>query len=424
MTTNGRMPAFFALILLTTSAAYLRPVGGGHMRNGIRFPAAVCLLLCASHSLSAQQSAGRRPLAPEVRYIDVGGYKLRMAVAGSGTPTVVFDSGFGDRLEVWDDVMPEVSRFARVVAYDRAGLGKSDEALKPRSYRQIATELHALLQRAGIRPPYVLVGHSMGGANIRAFASMYKDEVVGLVFVDPLTEKIFEVASKQELNAELLRQEASVRNAPAGVQSEWKLLKIDMLNQSAELRSFGKPPDVPAMLLVAGRDRPRLWAKTVLEQYGTWMIEAREGGIVYTPDNSHYIQRDEPTLVVSAIRRVVFPSVHNTLERVIRDKGAGEAVTVYRRMKARYPAEFFSERILNSLGYEQLRSKHVEAAIALFELNVETYPNAFNTYDSLGEAYMSRGDRDSAIRNYRKSLLLNPTNTNAIEMLKKLGATQ
>ena len=65
----------------------------------------------------------------------------------------------------------------------------------------------------------------------------------------------------------------------------------------------------------------------------------------------------------------------------------------------------------------------MQEAIALFKLNVETYPDAFNTYDSLGEAHIVQGDRETAIMNYRKSLVLNPNNTNAVSMLKKLGAT-
>jgi len=74
------------------------------------------------------------------------------------------------------------------------------------------------------------------------------------------------------------------------------------------------------MLLVAGRDRPPHWVKSVLDEFGSWMAEASEGGVAVTPDSTHYIDRDEPLLVVSAIRRVVFPSVENTLERVISKK--------------------------------------------------------------------------------------------------------
>jgi tetratricopeptide (TPR) repeat protein len=91
-------------------------------------------------------------------------------------------------------------------------------------------------------------------------------------------------------------------------------------------------------------------------------------------------------------------------------------------MKQRYPAEFFRENTLNTLGYQQLGAKRIQEAIALFKLNVEMYPAGFNTYDSLAEAYMVQGNREEAIKNYRKSLALNPNNTNAVSKLKQLGA--
>jgi tetratricopeptide (TPR) repeat protein len=160
----------------------------------------------------------------------------------------------------------------------------------------------------------------------------------------------------------------------------------------------------------------------MLDEYGTWVAEASEAGLVVTPESGHYIERDDPALVISAIRRVVFPSAQNVLERAIRDESVEAAIARYRGMKPRYPAEFLRESLLNTLGYQQLNAKHVREAIALFKLNVEMYPKAFNAYDSLAEAYMVQGDREAAITNYRRSLTLNPNNTNAVTMLKKLGA--
>jgi pimeloyl-ACP methyl ester carboxylesterase len=113
----------------------------------------------------------------------VDGHLLRMLIAGSGTPTVVFENGLGPPLEMWGKVQPEVSRFARTVAYDRAGVGLSELARSPRDGRQIAAELHLALRAAGVPPPYVLVGASPGGLYVRAYAAMYPDEVHGIVLV-------------------------------------------------------------------------------------------------------------------------------------------------------------------------------------------------------------------------------------------------
>ena len=379
------------------------------------------LLLCVCPSLLAQQA---RPAPPSnTQYVDVGGYKLRMQVAGSGNPTVVLEAGGRESLEAWSNVFPEIARFTRVVAYDRAGLGKSQIGPEPRSFTRYATELHTMLHGAGISPPYVLVGHSMGAAVLRAFAHLFPNEIAGLVFVDPFNEQIFRSVSPKEKEEEIARQDAMAKNGSAGQQAEWRMAKGQAENDFPELGSFGRPPDVPMMLLVAGRERGPYWVKAVLAEYGTWIAEDSEGGLVVDPESRHHIQQDNPALVIAAIRRVVFPSVQNALERIIKEKGVDAAISLYRRMKQHYPAEYFNEVTLNTLGYQQLQSQHVREAIALFKLNAEMYPDGFNTYDSLAEAYMAQGDREAAIMNYRKSLALDPNNTNAVSMLKKLGAT-
>jgi hypothetical protein len=98
---------------------------------------------------------------------DAGGYKMHIDCTGEGSPTVILDSGLGDTYVSWRKVQPQIAKFARVCSYDRAGLGYSDSSSQPRTSKVIATELHALLQAAGIAPPYVLVGHSMAGFNVR-----------------------------------------------------------------------------------------------------------------------------------------------------------------------------------------------------------------------------------------------------------------
>lgn len=378
------------------------------------------LLLQPAWTLAAPATA--EPSAIREADVDVGGHKLHFQVAGSGTPTVVFDSGLGDGLSSWRSVFPAVAAFTRTVVYDRAGYGRSDPGPEPRSAVQVATELHALLHRAEIAPPYVLVGHSLGGAHVRAFAHLFKDEVGGLVFVDPISEDAFASQTEEEKEKARRDQEAALKSAPAGARAEWAFLKEESGRDFPQLRSLGVLPDVPMALLVAGRGRPPHWVRSLLAQYGRWIADASEGNLVVAADSSHYIQRDDPALVVSAIRRVVFPSVDRALARIVREKGVGAALAAWGEMTARYPAEYVKERTLNGLGYEQLQGGHVDDAIAVFKLNTQAYPESFNAYDSLGEAYMAKGDRPAAIENYRRSLALNPENANATAMLERLDA--
>ena len=107
-------------------------------------------------------------------------------MTGESTPTVLFESGMGASCLSWTLVQPAVAEFSRAVSYDRAGHGWSDPAHEPRTARQIAQELRALLDVAGLPGPYVLVAHSFGGYISRAFAHLYRDEVVGTVLVDSI----------------------------------------------------------------------------------------------------------------------------------------------------------------------------------------------------------------------------------------------
>ncbi len=114
-------------------------------------------------------------------------------------------------------------------------------------------------------------------------------------------------------------------------------------------------------------------------------------------------------------------SVAEVLHKTITEKGIEAGVAQYRDLKARHASIYeFSEPELNRLGYQLLQARKLNEAVEIFKLNVEAYPQGFNTYDSLGEAYMINGNTELAILNYKKSLELNPQNTGATEMLKRL----
>jgi pimeloyl-ACP methyl ester carboxylesterase len=150
----------------------------------------LCALIGVGVSAGAayQWIATRRDLAanpPPGRFVDVGGHRLHILCTGSGEPTVVLESGLGGAGTVgWSLVQPEVSKFARVCSYDRAGLGYSDPGPSPRTARRVVQELRLLLDHSDIRGPLILVGESIGGLYVRVYASEYEQRVAGLVLVD------------------------------------------------------------------------------------------------------------------------------------------------------------------------------------------------------------------------------------------------
>src|SRR5579884_1487145 len=162
---------------------------------------AASLILIAIAGFVWQQIGVRRDRrrwpAPGV-LVDVDGLPLHLYVAGKGTPAVIFESGIAATTLNWTAVQARVAEFAQTVSYDRAGLSFSGPARTPRTPSHIVEELRSVLRRAGIRPPYVLVGHSFGGLVMRWFAAHYPPEVAAVILVDPLRPEDWTPVSDQQ----------------------------------------------------------------------------------------------------------------------------------------------------------------------------------------------------------------------------------
>ena len=170
---------------------------------------------------AAQPSAAKVP--PELgreyarphEAIDIGGRRLNLFCMGAGGHTVLFEAGGSDWSDTWALVQPAVAKGARACAYDRAGLGHSDPASLPRTPTAIVEDLHALIAKAKLQTPLVLVGHSLGGFNAKLYAALYPEDVAGLVLVDPSEDRAADrvrgraqarVGAKTAARAELLDQ--------------------------------------------------------------------------------------------------------------------------------------------------------------------------------------------------------------------------
>jgi pimeloyl-ACP methyl ester carboxylesterase len=146
---------------------------------------AFCLLL----GIVYQKRGTRRDLKahpPPGRLVDLGTHRLHILELGRGDETVVMEAGLMSTVLSWTALQRELSKSFKTISYDRAGLGWSDLGPMPRTADRIVDELHSLLRRAGINPPYVLVGHSFGGLVMPLFAARFPDEVAGMVLIDPV----------------------------------------------------------------------------------------------------------------------------------------------------------------------------------------------------------------------------------------------
>ena len=168
--------------------------------------------------------------------VSVGSHKLHISCMGEGSPTVILESAAPGTSVEWSAwVQPEVAKATRVCAYDRAGLGWSEAGPGPRDAEQIISELHTLLENAGIEGPYVLVGHSVGEHHVRVYADWYPEEVAGLVLVDAAHPEQFERIPGMESGRKMLNVMSKV--GPV-------LAKTGVIRLSG---MFSPPPDLPPL---------------------------------------------------------------------------------------------------------------------------------------------------------------------------------
>jgi pimeloyl-ACP methyl ester carboxylesterase len=240
--------------------------------------------------------------------VDVGGHSVRVLKAGSGGPTVVFEAGAGSSLETWVRVQRRVSQFASTIAYDRAGNGASPRGPTPRDGKQLASELHDMLHNANTAPPYILVGHSLGGPFIRVFAGMYPDEIAGMVLVDPTQEELVAWARDQQPKtdareprpwdevdcAPLTFKQAQESRIPSGL----PVVLITGLGPQ-EVPAFA-----PAELQNEVRKDQEVFYPAKLRFHREWVEKLPAGRLVITLRSGHGIPWEEPELIVDAIRRV------------------------------------------------------------------------------------------------------------------------
>jgi pimeloyl-ACP methyl ester carboxylesterase len=209
-----------------------------------------------SNSQASQGSPQEQIRIPEIstpkteNMIDVGGRKLHCCVYGKGSPTVVLVSGFEAPQAYWNSVIPDLAAKTTVLTFDRAGIGKSEIGDLPAHGEQSAKDLQVLLDKSAVPRPYILVGHSYGGSVVRLFASMYPDNMGGLILEDTQHEDVLKELRKilKGKDLEAFEQLMVDRfSAPENPKTE-----ADYRNITREQVSKSKPlPLIPFVVLVS-----------------------------------------------------------------------------------------------------------------------------------------------------------------------------
>ncbi|HYF63567.1 MAG TPA: alpha/beta hydrolase [Herpetosiphonaceae bacterium] len=313
--------------------------------------------LCLLAGMVARLNLLRQHPAPGV-LVDLGGYRLHLHCTGSGSPAVILESGQGELGLTWANVQPVVAKTTRVCSYDRAGYGWSEPGPQPRTASASVDELRALLQKAGVAPPYVLVGHSIGGLYAKLYAHRYPDEVAGMVLVDSSHEDQNEgldpafAAAIQQVTSQSERQISQIKpliasgimalapgmmgasaKLPADTREAYNaLLATDSRSIETNLAEFKATEAsfaevraanittlgaIPLLVLTRGQAEPLppgvsidpavvAQAEERFHRLQTEVAALSSGGhLVVVEDSGHNIQLDQPAAVIGAIESVL-----------------------------------------------------------------------------------------------------------------------
>jgi pimeloyl-ACP methyl ester carboxylesterase len=325
------------------------------------------VLICMT-TIAIGQDRPQAPYPAPGRLVDVGGWRLHLNCTGearSSQPTVILEGGLGDFSVEWSLVQPGVAKFARVCSYDRAGDGWSDLGPHPRTLRQIVYELHTLLEKGGVTPPLVLVGHSYGGWLVRLYAATYKADVAGMVLVDAGADDPWRMLSGGKLvhSSELVKGEpvpevkvsnplrlseippVALSQMKAGAQQlashpnepprdklpieaqrmrGWALGRVEHIAASvnpfeieelADLRARRTATryplgDMPLVVLTRGVSEEggpdsKAFEAEHRQDHTVIAQMSRNGKMIVAERSGHHIQLDEPQLVIETIRGVL-----------------------------------------------------------------------------------------------------------------------
>jgi len=275
----------------------------------------------------------------ELEFITINGFKFEVYTTGmqnnqTNKPVIVFENGMAATYDRWKAIIDDVSKTNAVFAYNRPRIGESEDDNLPPTTEHIVTNLRKMLLKKGLKPPYLLVSHSFGGAYIRSFASLHPNEIAGLVFIDPV-----DFTKKAGMGylpyLELGFTEDQIDSAFGNPYEDFleKLytempkhyveeVKISIHLSKTEFNECDRNPlpNVPVYFIMAGGysagegdnspldcDREKLFRvneNLKMKRYLQLLYPLKYGKLFYSSGSSHYVQTDEPDLVISCIKLV------------------------------------------------------------------------------------------------------------------------
>ena len=414
--------------------------------------------------------------------VDIGDCSLYVEIEGGGVPLVLINGGPGASHHCFHPHLSAAKDYFKVIYYDQRGCGLSDyNPGEGYCFEQTIDDLDKLRQALNI-DKWVVAGHSYGGAITQYYTVKYPENTLGMVLFGSVSMSPLEDNSTRQddymTEAELAKKAkilTALRNGEVDIAGYYYNVNI---NGGWKRQNFVKPTmermaqwstyyldadpalttdwgsyilddvlmECPVPTLIAEGRYDLIWAEIKADVMKSYLPNA---DFVWFEKSGHDIFSDEPEAFVQALikwAKTIQPvdesrllewkkSSHELLKdrlsvieerkaftKMIGEKGVSEAVKYYDEYKQTNPDKrLFFEAQMNALGYQLLFADKMEDAIELFKLNVAEYPESWNVYDSLGEAYLKVGDKVNAKINYSKSVELNPESEGGKAVIEELN---
>jgi len=375
-------------------------------------------------------------LSVQTGFINVEGGKLYYEKAGQGETVVFLHDGLV-HCETWDEQFTYFAKYFQVIRYDRRGYGRSE--LPVAAYSNI-DDLHQLFEQLEISSAH-LMGCSAGSRLAIDFTLAYPKMVKSLVLIGPVVSGYgfsehfftrggyFNLVDLNDVDAAINYwtgvdpYTTAVTNTAVRTHLR-ELLGNNRQNFNPDNYTFIKENNpsakdrlaeikVPTIALVGEFDQPDVHAHSGIISGG--VVGARR---VIINGAGHLVHMEQPKIFNRQVRQFL---KHEDFVTIIREDGAQKAVDLFHEIRRDDPEEIpFTELTINVMGIELLQTGRIDEALLIFKMNIEAFPESFNVYDSYAEAQLANGDTAGAIKNYRKSLELNPDNNNATAVLKNI----
>lgn len=238
---------------------------------------------------------------PGARTEHLAGHRVEYVLAGQGAPVVVFENGLAGRLDGWAKVLPAIAEDTTAFAYNRPGTGDSAPPATPRDGDHVVEELRAMLRDRGLRPPYVLVGLSLGGLYMQLYARRHPEDVAALVLVDSTHPAQLQGAGAREHWPLWVRAVVGVTTNAA---AKAELDALDATGQAV----LALPPPAGLPVYVLSAERPLRESSALADDANAKrrdLVRLYPGATQIWVDSGHVIPLEKPDAVIDAIRMAV-----------------------------------------------------------------------------------------------------------------------